>query len=99
MKRKAALSLPSSMLEKFDKIPMTRSGAISQALLNAGRDPALLSRAFQLRMSTDEEQNDARICYSRDTKHEQKIEKLSRLTRLSGEEVVRLCMEAYIYGL
>lgn len=99
MKRKAALSLPSSMLEKFDKIPMTRSGAISQALLNAGRDPALLSRAFQLRMSTGQEQNDARICYTRDTKHDGTLEKLSAMTRLPGEQVGRLCMEAYIYGL
>ena len=87
------------MLEKFDKIPMTRSGAISQALLNARRDPSLLSRAFQLRMSTEQEQNDARICYLRDTNHDETMEKLSRMTRLPGEQVVRLCMEACIYRL
>lgn len=99
MKQKAALSLPSSMVKKFDKLPMTRSGAISQALMNADRNHDLLSRAFQLRMSTDHEENDARICYSRDSKHDETIEKLSRMTRLSGEQVVRLCMEAYIYRL
>lgn len=78
---------------------MTRSAAICQALLNAERDPGVLSRAFQLRLNTDFEENDVEIKYTRDKRLDKTVEELSRMTRLPGQQVIRLCMEAYIHKL
>lgn len=92
-------NVPASLVAKFEKLPMTRSAAIAQALTNAARDPELLVDAFKLRMSQPFEENDTRITYTRDEGLQEVIDRLSRMTKLPGEQVVRLCMEAYIHKL
>lgn len=88
-----------SLLKAFEKVPMTRSAAITQAVINAGRDPELLISAFRLRLSQPYEENDTEVTYSRDHRIEAIVKKLAEMTKLSGEQVVRLCMEAYIHRL
>ena len=91
--------MPTSLVKAFEKVPMTRSAAISQAIINADRNPDLLAHAFRLRLSQPFEENDARITYTRDIRIEAIVKRLAEMTKLSSEQVVRLCMEAYIHRL
>ena len=99
MKKPYTSVIPASMVTKFETVPMTRSAAIAQAILNADRYPDLLVDAFRLRLSQPFEENDTRITYTRDSKIDAMIKRLSEMTKLPGEQVVRLCMEAYIHRL
>ena len=99
MKVLRSLRMPVSLMNKFDDLPITRSGAICQALINAGKDPELLVVALRYRMSRPDELNDCQVSYRLDPKLVRTQEDLSRMTKLSGEIVVRLCMEAYIHNL
>ncbi len=92
-------SIPTRMVKAFKRVPLTRSAAIRQAVLQADVDPELLVDAFKLRLSMPFEDNDARISYTRDKKTDAIVKRLTEMTKLSSEEVVRLCMEAYIHRL
>lgn len=92
-------SVPKSMVKAFENVPMTRSAAITQAVLNADKNPDLLAHAFRLRLSQPFEENDTKITYTRDIRLEAMVKRLAEMTKLPGEQVMRLCMEAYIHRL
>lgn len=99
MKKLAQLDVTSELVEMFEQVPMSRSAAIVQALLNAEREPELLVKAFRQRLVTSRQENSVRIAYSRDQKLDKTVEKLCEMTRLPETQVVRLCMEPYIHRL
>lgn len=99
MKKHHTLMAPEDLVERFDKLPLTRSAAITQAILNVEREPELLAQAFRLRLHQPYEENGVRVAYTRDTRIDETLKKLTDMAKLPGEQVVRLCMEAYIYKL
>lgn len=99
MKKQVSATIPTSMIEALKGVPLSRSAAISQAIVNAGREPDLLVHAFRLRLSQPKEDDDHRVTYSRDERLDEIVKNLSDLTKLPGEQVIRLCVEAYIHRL
>lgn len=99
MKKTVNNAMPASLVKAFENVPMTRSAAISQAIINANRNPDLLAHAFRLRLSQPFEENDTSITYTRDPRIGDIVKRLAEMTKLPGEQVVRLCMEAYIHRL
>lgn len=91
-------SVPASLVEAFKKVPLNRSKAIELAVEKASNDPSLLVHAFQMRLTRPFERNDVKITYTRDKQCEEMIDKLSEMTKLPNEQVLRLCMEAYIHS-
>lgn len=98
MKKNHSLALTPSMIEKCKREPLNRSSLISQALLNAGKEPDLLVRAFRLRLGAPKEST-SKIAYTRDSQIDPVLEKLIELTALPGEQVIRLSLEAYVNRL
>ena len=99
MRKQHTLTVPTAVLTEFDKLPLTRSAAINQSVLNAVRDPELLVRALRLRLHSETGDDERRITYMFDTTLNAKADKLVSLTKLPKEQVVRLSMEAYIHHL
>lgn len=97
MKKSYTSSVPTSLVEAFKKVPLNRSKAIELAVERATNDPQALVLAFKMRLTQPFERNDAKITYTRDKRCEEMIERLSEMTKLPNEQVLRLCMEAYIY--
>lgn len=98
MKRTWTSSVPTSLIEAFKKVPLNRSKAIEQAVKDADNDPEVLVRALRMRLTRPFEANDAKIAFTRDKNCEDAIERLAEMTKLPNEQVLRLCMEAYIHG-
>lgn len=99
MKRHHSLTIATDTLEALDRLPIARSKAISQALAKAGEEPDLLVHALRLRLSQPPVSEMTKVTYSRDDKLGVVIEKLAEMSKLSGEQVVRLSVEAYIHRL
>jgi hypothetical protein len=99
MKKAFTISMSTAIVEDLKKVPMNRSAAITQAILNATRDNDLLARAFRLRLGMPNTQNEIRITYTRDSKLDAPLKKLIEMAKLPGEQVIRLCVEAYIHHL
>lgn len=99
MYRKNTLKLPAKLNQALDGLPLAKSVAVAQAILSAEREPESLARAFQLRLHQPTEENDITISYVRTPKIEEPLRRLTEMTRLPGEQVVRLCLEAYIHRL
>lgn len=99
MKKPYCLSLSPTLITALEKVPMNRSAVITQAILNADRNVELLAQAFRLRFSMPKEDNEVRVTYTRDGKLEAPLKKLIEMTKLPGEQVIRLCVEAYIHKL
>ena len=87
------------LVDKFEKLPITRSRAINLAIGYAAKDPELLVQALRFRFSQPHLENDVKVTYSRDTKLDEVLENLTHMTKLPAEQVIRLCMEAYINRL
>ena len=99
MKNVTGSNVPASLVKAFEASTLSRSAAISQAIHNADRCPDLLVYAFRLRLSLPFEENDTRITYTRNAQVTAIVEKLASMTKLPNEQVVRLCMEAYVHCL
>lgn len=99
MKRLFQIAVSPEMIKMFEEVPLSRSAAIGQALLNAEREPELLVKAFRQRLTTAQQENSSRIGYSRNPAFSKIVEKLCQMTRLPETQVVRLSMEAYIHRL
>lgn len=99
MKKAYTINLPPTLLNGLEGVPMSRSAAITQSILNADRNAELLVQAFRLRLSMPTENNETKVSYTRDTKLDTPLKKLIEMTKLPGEQVIRLCVEAYIYRL
>jgi len=99
MKKNHTVGLSAGIIEKCEKLPVSRSGAIAQALMNAMREPQLLAMAFQLRLSQTKKDEIVKVAYTRDTKLDEVLLQLSELTKLPGEQVIRLALEAYVNRL
>lgn len=99
MKKTHNVNLPADLVEACTHLPVTRSGALNQAMFNAWRDPELLVKALRFRLDRPEELERIKVTYSRDSKLDPVLEKMSEMTKLPKEQVVRLCLEAYIHRL
>lgn len=93
------VTVSTEVLELFEALPLSRSAAIGLSILQAGRKPDLLHMALRRRMSETRSGNNVRVSYTREPRLEAIIDKLAEITALSGEDVIRLCMEAYIHKL
>lgn len=93
------LTVATEVLDAFELLPLSRSAAIGQAILAAGKRPELIPLALRERMSQTRSGNNVRVSYTRENRLDAMIKRLAEMTDLSGEQVVRLCMEAYLYKL
>ena len=96
------VTVSQEVLDMFEKLPISRSAAIVASINLVARKPDLLHIALHHRMSEVTEVrsgNNVRVSYTREAKIEPMIDTLAQMTDLSGEQVIRLCMEAYIYKL
>lgn len=93
------MSMPRALHEAFEKLPINRSAATSQAVLNAFDDPELLVKALRARLHRPAEENDVRTSISFDPRVGKALDDLSGMTKLPNEQVLRLVMEAYINKL
>lgn len=99
MKKNHTVALTTSIIEQCKDLPLTRSAAIAQSLMNAVREPELLILALRHRMSSLGKEGTEKVSYTRDTKLDEALETLMNLTEMSGEQVIRLSLEAYVYRL
>jgi hypothetical protein len=99
MKRHQTVRLSEEVVEMFDKLTISRSAAIEAAVRNARTDPELLVRGLKHRMRNPRGANSIKVGYSRDSDIDEPVEQLVEMTKLPAEEVIRLCMEAYIHRL
>lgn len=93
------LTLPSHVVGMFDGLVQNRSACISNAVIEGLKNPELLVQALRLRLTTPFEENNTNVTWSRSVAALEAEKKLAEMTRLPGEQVVRLCMEAYIHRL
>lgn len=93
------LTVPTEIIDLFLKLPLTRSAAIGQSILAASRRPDLIPLALRLRMTQVRSGNNVRVSYTREQRLDAMIERLAQMTDLSGEQVIRLCMEAFVHKL
>lgn len=94
------VKVKASLKDKFNDLPISASAAIKQAILDAHDNPILLVKALQLRMmSTRVEEAEVRMGYWVVPEIEKHCSRLSGMTELPIEQVVRLAMEAYINKL
>lgn len=92
--------VPKGLKGRFDALPLTMSSAIKQAIMDANDNPQLLIKALQNRMlSTGPRDDIVRASYWADETIDNYCERLSNLSELPIEQVVRLAMEAYINKL
>ena len=98
-KRHCTVFATQDLVDKFDKLPITRSRAMNLAIGYAGKDPELLVQALRFRLSQPHVENSVKVSYSRDIKLEGALETLTHMTKLPAEQVIRLAMEAYINRL
>jgi len=99
MKKNHTVGLPAGIIEKCEKLPLSRSSAIAQSLMNAMKEPELLVLAFRLRLSQGRKEEIVKVAYTRDTKLDEVLSELTELTKLPGEQVIRLSLEAYVHRL
>lgn len=93
------VTVSNEVLELFEGLPLSRSAAIGMSILAVSRKPDLLHVALRHRMTQERTGNNVRVSYTREPRLEAMIDRLAEMTDLSGEQVIRLCMEAYIYRL
>jgi hypothetical protein len=98
-KRKNTMYVSPSMNALCDALPITKAAAVVLAIHNAWKEPDVLAYALRLRLGRPVEEKSLRISYSVDGRTEGKLKNLMDMTGLSGEETVRLAMEAYIHHL
>lgn len=93
-------TITASLRSRFDELPIPRSSAIRQAILNAVDNPVLLARALEHRMG---QQTDGEPTFSTSfwagPEIDEHCDMLSKLTELPKRQVVKLAMEAYINKL
>lgn len=86
--------------DKFKGLPLSTSAAVKQSVIHANNNPTLMIRALQARMIIgNKAEKSERVSYARDQQTVSALENLVAMIDLSEEEVVRLCMEAYIKKL
>lgn len=91
--------MPKKLAESAARLPISRSAAICQALVNAGRDNTLIVKALQSRLGMPSDANDTVIKYTRDIGLNEVVDDLADRTGLSKEHVIRLAFEAYMHNL
>lgn len=91
------LTLPIEVVAALELLPLNRSAAIGQAIIGGSHRPDLLPLALRIRMSKARSGNNVRISYSRELRMDDMIARLAQMTDLSGEQVIRLCIEAFIH--
>lgn len=99
MKRTLTFMISPSLKAKFDEALLNRSAAVTQSIVNANDNPEKLVDAFRFRLSQPEDANTERIGASVDPRIDDMLERLSSMTKLPIEQVLRLAMEAYINKL
>jgi hypothetical protein len=99
MKTQHTLRISEDLIKKLDGLPGSRSAAIEQALKNVGKEPYLLALAFRYRLTQSATEPTRTVTYLRDRKLADVIEDLIRKTELSGEQVTRLAIEAFVHKL
>lgn len=98
-KKAHKVTVSQEVLDMFEKLPISRSAAIVASINLVARKPDLLHIALRHRMTEVRSGNNVRVSYTREAKIEPMIDTLANMTDMSGEQVIRLCMEAYIYKL
>ncbi|MDI1348614.1 hypothetical protein [Aquabacterium sp.] len=95
-----AIKVTTEIKDKFKGLPLSTSAAVKQSVINANNNPILMIRALQARMTNGNKvEKSERVSYTRDQQTASALENLVAMIDLSEEEVVRLCMEAYINTL
>ena len=97
--KQTTLKLSKELLDAAEKLPMSRSALIVRSISNAGTRPDVVHLALRRRMTEPRTENNVRVSYTRDPRVEPIIERLVEMTDLSAEQVIRLCMSAYIHQL
>lgn len=98
-KKKNTVQLSEDMNRRFDSLPIPKAAAIVLSINQAWREPDTLALAFRFRLSQPQEEVGVKVSYTVDDKMQERLQKLMSMTKLSGEQVVRLAMEAYIHRL
>ena len=97
MKQRLAINITPSLSQALRC--RNASETISRAITEAGRNPELLVAAFRERLTQPQENNSIRLCFTHEVEVKSYMERLSRMTKLPIEQVVRLSIEAYIRSL
>lgn len=88
------------LVNDFEKLPISRSAGVVQAVMRATVRPQVLVTAFKARLEDPSNlPNNVRINIYMPPKVNVFVKDLASMTKLPDEEVVRLCMEAYVKGL
>jgi hypothetical protein len=99
MRKAATISLSAKIHEKLEAMPAGISESIRRSVHQANKDPELLASAFKLRLSMPPYEDIKQVGYRADEKFRTAAAELSGMTKLPVEQVVRLCIEAYVYRL
>ena len=96
MKKPYTNSIPASLAAAIKGIGKSRAELIRTAVVNAEKDPSLLVKAFGRRLQCPTDPEMVEVTYGRDPAMDRGIKKLADMTKLSGQQVLRLCLEAQV---
>jgi hypothetical protein len=99
MKKTRMVYLTPRLKAQFMALPVSASSAVEKSIFHAARQPELLAKAFYQRLSQPFEASTERLTHTREESLDSTLDKLSEMTKLPTEQVIRLCMEAYINRL
>lgn len=95
------IRVPSSIRALMRTLPINMSAAVSQSILDAREDDSLIIRALKRRLALPPNKNDPleRVAISQDERIDSYVADLTDRSQLSAEEIIRLCIEAYLFRL
>lgn len=99
MKERRSVVLSISTLAQLKKLPISRSEVVCESILHAARKPDVLAEALRLRLYEPQDHHTQTVTYTRSPELGDWMKKLTEMSRLSSEETLRLCIEAFIRQL
>ncbi len=90
-----------ALKERVRALPTSMSKSVRKAIKAAEQQPELLAQAFRYRLYSNENEDDQATTLSLYIDHDlhDSLRQLAKSTRLSEQDVARLCFEAHVYKL
>lgn len=104
MKTPRTYNVTDHLLEAYERLPISRSSAMTMAVSEAFKNPQLLERALGRRIKSPESdlltaRKTTRVSVTFSPETVDQLNHLALVTQLPIEHALRLAMEAYIHKL